>query len=191
MKLMTRHRLDRFLRRNAPNGHKRLLRVCGLYIWHPPTILELLEARETLYRLKNTFKPTQVHIDQIFRLSTNFVSVSARINSLESVRARCCAFWLVLEWTNKYFGTSAPWSIWWLARHVIDPPAWCGAATTILYGGRGDSLSFVGKFLSGKWDQCDRDYVHGRDLIVGKRYSLWVLQQHGCRGAFVVSRTTG
>jgi len=25
-------------------------------------------------------------------------------------------------------------------RHVIDPPAWCGAATTTLYGGRGDPL---------------------------------------------------
>ena len=112
---MTMHRLNRCLRRNASNGYKRLLRVCGLYIWHPPAILELLEARETLYRLKNTFKPTQVHIDQIFRLSTNFVSVSARINSLESVRARCCAFWLVLEWTNKYFGAPAPWSNWWLA----------------------------------------------------------------------------
>ena len=23
-------------------------------------------------------------------------------------------------------------------RHVIDPPTWCGAATTILCGGRGD-----------------------------------------------------
>ena len=23
-------------------------------------------------------------------------------------------------------------------RHVIDPPTWCGAAMTILYGGRGD-----------------------------------------------------
>ena len=24
--------------------------------------------------------------------------------------------------------------------HVIDPPTWCGAAMTILYGGRGDPL---------------------------------------------------
>ena len=52
-------------------------------------------------------------------------------------------------------------------RHVIDPPAWCGAATTTLYGGRGDPLSFVGKLLSGKRDQDDRDCVHGRDLIAG------------------------
>ena len=52
-------------------------------------------------------------------------------------------------------------------RHVIDPPAWCGAATTTLYGGRGDPLSSVGKHLSGKWDQGDRDCVHGRDFIAG------------------------
>ena len=53
-------------------------------------------------------------------------------------------------------------------RHVIDHPAWCGAATTTLYGGRGDPLSFVGKLLSGKRDESDRDCVHGRDLIAGK-----------------------
>ena len=43
--------------------------------------------------------------------------------------------------------------------------------TTTLYGGRGDSLYFVGKLLSEKQDQDDRDCVHGRDLIAGKRYS--------------------
>ena len=26
----------------------------------------------------------------------------------------------------------------WLAGNVIDPPIWCGAATTTLCGGRGD-----------------------------------------------------
>ena len=53
-------------------------------------------------------------------------------------------------------------------QHVNDSPAWCGAASTTLYGGRGDPLSFVGKLLSGKRDQDDRDCVHGRDLIAGK-----------------------
>ena len=52
------------------------------------------------------------------------------------------------------------------ARH--RPSALCGAATTTMYGGRGDLLSFVGKLLSGKRDQGDRDCVHGRDLIAGK-----------------------
>ena len=50
-------------------------------------------------------------------------------------------------------------------RHVIDPPAWCGVATTTLYEGRGDLLSFVVKLLSGKQNQGGRDCVHGRDLI--------------------------
>ena len=36
-----------------------------------------------------------------------------------------------------------------------------------LYGGRGDPLSFVGKLLSEKRNQGDRDCVHGRDLIRG------------------------
>ena len=31
-----------------------------------------------------------------------------------------------------------PLGAWWLARNVIDPPTWCGAAWTILCGGRGD-----------------------------------------------------
>jgi hypothetical protein len=56
-------------------------------------------------------------------------------------------------------------------RHVIDPPAWYGASTTTLYGGHGDPLSFVGKLLSGKRNQGDHNCVHGRYLIVGKRYS--------------------
>ena len=32
-----------------------------------------------------------------------------------------------------------PLGAWWLAGNVIDPPTWCGAATTTLCGGRGDS----------------------------------------------------
>ena len=52
-------------------------------------------------------------------------------------------------------------------RHVIDPPVWCGPVTTTLYGGCGDPLSLVGKLLSGKRDQDDRDCVHGRDLVAG------------------------
>ena len=54
-------------------------RLGGLYIRLTPAILLLLETRETPYTLKNTSKPTQVHIDQILRFSTSFVSVSARL----------------------------------------------------------------------------------------------------------------
>ena len=70
-----------------------------------------------------------------------------------------------------YLGAPAILGVLAARRHVNDPPAWCGAASITLYGGRGDLLSFVGKLLSGKRDQGDRDCVHGRDLIAGKRYS--------------------
>jgi len=69
------------------------------------------------------------------------------------VRARCCALWLVLKWINKYFGASAPWSIWWLAT------PWN------LVRGTWRIPSFVGKLLSGKQNQCDRDCVHRIYLI--------------------------
>ena len=61
------------------NGYKRLVEVGGLYILHLQVILVLLELRETPYTLKNIFKPTKVLSDQILRLSTSFVSESARL----------------------------------------------------------------------------------------------------------------
>jgi len=51
------------------------------YIWLPLAILELLEIRDTSYTLKNNSKPSKILSDQIFRFSTCFVSVSARISS--------------------------------------------------------------------------------------------------------------
>ena len=137
----------------------------------------------SLIHIQEHLQAIQEQIDQILRLSTSFVSVSGRINSLESVRARCCALWLVLEWTNKYFGVPAPWSIWWLA----------GTSSTLRLGverrrqhctGDGDP-SFVAISLSENRDQGDRDCVHRRDLIAGKRYSSWMLQQYWCRCALV------
>ena len=47
------------------NGHKWLLRICGLYKCLTPVIFKMLEFRETPYTLKNTSKPTQVLSDQI------------------------------------------------------------------------------------------------------------------------------
>jgi hypothetical protein len=38
---------------------------------------------------------------------------------------------------KQELGAPAPWSVK-LAGNVIDPPTWCGAATTPLCGGRGD-----------------------------------------------------
>ena len=51
-------------------------------------------------------------------------------------------------------------------RHVFDPPAWCGAASTTLYG-TWRPPSFVCKLLSEKRDEGEHDCVHRRDLIAG------------------------
>ena len=80
-----------------------------------PSHLKLAGVPRSLIHIQEHLQAIQVQIYHILRLSTSFVSVSAKISSLESVRARCCVLWLVLEWTNKYFGAPAPWSIWWLA----------------------------------------------------------------------------
>ena len=69
-------------------SYKRLDRLGGPYIWHPPAILELLELRETLYTLKNTSKPTKVFSDQILRHSTTFVMLVLGL-ALERESERC------------------------------------------------------------------------------------------------------
>ena len=51
-----------------------------------------------------------------------------------------------------------------LAGNVIDPPTWCGAATT-LFAGDVETPFFVEKLLSGTRDQGDRDCVHRKDLV--------------------------
>ena len=62
-----------------------------------PGHLKLAGVPKSLIHIQEHLQAIQEQIDQILRLSTSFVSVSARISSLESVRARCCALWLVLE----------------------------------------------------------------------------------------------
>ena len=76
--------------------------VTALLSWWPiytphPDHLKLAGVPRSLIHIQEHLQAIQEQIDQIFRLSTNFVSVGARISSLESVRARCCALWLVLE----------------------------------------------------------------------------------------------
>ena len=88
--------------------------------------------------------------------------------------ARPCAFvpWFFSE-PKQELGAPAPWSfearrhlgVLKLAGNVIDPPTWCGAATT-LCAGDVETPSFVEKLLSGTRGQGDRDCVHGRDLVV-------------------------
>ena len=63
---------------------------------HPGHLI-LAGVPRSLIHIQEHLQAIQVQIDQILKLSTNFVSVSVRINSLKSVSARCCALCLVLE----------------------------------------------------------------------------------------------
>ena len=54
----------------------------------------------------------------------------------EFARLRAFVLWFISE-PKQELGAPAPWSVK-LAGNVIDPPTWCGAATTSLCGGRGD-----------------------------------------------------
>ena len=64
-----------------------------------------------------------------------------------SEQARCCTLWLVLEGTNKKNLVRWPFGALVARRHIIDPPTWCRAATTILYGGCGDPLPLWRSYL--------------------------------------------
>ena len=64
---------------------------------------------------------------------------------------------------KQELGAPAPWSVK-LAGNVIDPPTWCGAATT-LCAGTWRPPSFVENLLSGTRGQGDRGCVHRRDLV--------------------------
>ena len=62
-----------------------------------PDHLKIAGVPRRLIHIQEHLQAIQVQIDQILKLSTSFVSVGARISSLKSVRARCCALWMVLE----------------------------------------------------------------------------------------------
>ena len=80
----------------------------------------------------------------------------------EFARLRAFVLWFISE-PKQELGAPAPWSVK-LAGNVIDPPTWCGAATT-LCAGDVETPSFVEKLLSGTRGQGARDCVHGRDLV--------------------------
>ena len=68
--------------------------VTALLSWWPiytphPDHLKLAGVPRSLIHIQEHLQAIQVQIDQILGLSTSFVSVSARISSLESVRAMC------------------------------------------------------------------------------------------------------
>src|SRR6185503_4518488 len=71
---MQRHRFNRWFGNFSYPLEQRLQNLVAYIYASPPAILLLLETRETPYTLKNTSKPTQVHIDQMLRFSTSFVS---------------------------------------------------------------------------------------------------------------------
>ena len=68
-----------------------------------------------------------------------------------------------------YLGEPAILGVLVTHRHVFDPPAWCGAATTSFVRGTWRPPFLVEKLLSGTRDQDDRGLgVVGKDLIAEK-----------------------
>jgi hypothetical protein len=72
-------------------------------------------VRRLLYS-EEVLQAIEEHIDHMLRFSINFKSVSARISSRESQRARCCylvcCFLSELQVVSRYAG---PLESWWLA----------------------------------------------------------------------------
>ena len=81
----------------------------------------------------------------------------------EIARLQAFVLWFISE-PKQELGAPAPWSVK-LAGNVIDPPTWCGAATTSLCGVRGDPHLLWRSSLVEPGGQCDRDCVHERDLV--------------------------
>ena len=153
--------------RNSPNGSKRILQVCGLYIWLPPAILELLETWDTSYTLKNNSKPFKEQIDHILRFSTCFVSVSARL-ALEWVSEQgCVPCALVLEENHILYSVCRPLGVLVARRQCHRPSGLVWSGDDIFVRGTWRPPPFLVKLLSGKRDQGVRDCVHGRELIAG------------------------
>jgi hypothetical protein len=88
---------------------------------------------------------------------------------------------LVLEWSTIVSWCTGPLGVLVARWHVLDPPAWCGVATTTLCGERGDlhplwriSLVESGiKVTVVTWHSLGGEVKKspGRDLITGKQYS--------------------
>ena len=67
------------------------------YIYGTSGHLKIAGDLRHLKHIEEHLQAIQVHSDQILRLSTSFVSVSARISSCESERERCAALCMVPE----------------------------------------------------------------------------------------------
>ena len=72
--------------------------------------------------------------------------------------------WFLSE-PKENFGAPAPWSFEGsLARHEPSDLVWSGDDNFVRETWRPPSS--VEKLLSRTWGQGDRDYIHGRDLVV-------------------------
>jgi len=109
---------------------------------HPTHIEEHLQA-------------IQVQMDQILRLSTSFVCVSARL-AFKRVREQSVVpYKMVLEWSTIASRCAGLLGVLVARRHVNDPPAWCGVASTTLCGDV-ETPPFLVKLFIGNRDQGDR-----------------------------------
>jgi hypothetical protein len=162
------------------------------YINLIPDYLRLLEFVRSNWILKKFFKPPKCLLITSIGFSTCYKSVSARLSSRENERARCyCIVHGSRVNHSCNLGVSAPW-VFVARRQVFDSSAWCGAGTTVLFRGRRDP-SFVGNSIVKTASRWLGDLawalvaeplwqINGspeRDLVTGKQYSLWVLQQRG------------
>ena len=132
-----------------------------------PGHLKLAGVPRSPIHIQEHLQAIQGQIDQIFRLSTIFVSVSARISSLESeskvlclvagsrVNHTCIMVRRPLRAIGGSPASQRPSGLVWssvdnIVRGTETPPSWASS-------------------LSGKRDQGDRNCVHGKDLIAGKQ----------------------
>jgi len=151
--------------RKRHNGSKRLVQLCELFKRLTPTILELLETRDTSYTLKNISKPSKEQVDHTLKFSTCFVSVSARL-ALERVsKVVPCA--LVLLENHLLYSVCRPLGVLVACRQCHRPSGLVWSGDDIFVRGTWRPPPFLVKLLSGKRDQGVRDCVHGRELIAG------------------------
>jgi len=110
----------------------------GLYIYLTPAIWSLLETRDTPY--KNISKPSKCKLIKHLGLAQALWVLVLGL-ALERVWEQgvvpCGWFW---SESNRVSRCTGLFGVLVARRHVNDPPTWCGAASTTLYGGRGDPL---------------------------------------------------
>ena len=135
-----------------------------------PGHLKLAGVPRHLIHIQEHLQAIQVHIDQILMLSTSFVSVSARISSLRECESKVLCLVAGSRVNQTCISVCRPpWSIGGSpACQRLSGLVWSGI-DNIVWGTETPPSWAIS--LSEDRDQGDRDCVHGRDLIAGKRYS--------------------